>query len=147
MRKTDLYLAYGSNLNLRQMKFRCPTAKVVGSTVLENYKMVFRGARRSGVATIEKCKGFKVPVLIWQITPADEISLDRYEGYPTFYRKEYFDVQLNGEKQKAMVYIMNEGREKNYPSKYYFRTILEGYICAEFDKKILNDAVEKLYDD
>ena len=93
MRKTDLYLAYGSNLNLRQMKFRCPTAKVVGSAVLEDYKMVFRGARRSGVATIEKCKGFKVPVLIWKITPLDEIRLDRYEGYPYFYRKEYFDVQ------------------------------------------------------
>ena len=147
MQKTDLYLAYGSNLNLRQMKFRCPTAKVVGSAVLEDYKMVFRGARRSGVATIEKCKGFKVPVLIWQITPADEISLDRYEGYPYFYRKEYFDVEFNGKTQKAMVYIMNEGREKSYPSKYYFRTILEGYNCANFDKKILSDAVEKLYDD
>ncbi|MDO4199872.1 MAG: gamma-glutamylcyclotransferase family protein [Clostridia bacterium] len=147
MKKTDLYLAYGSNLNLRQMRFRCPTAKVVGSAVLEDYKMVFRGAHRSGVATIEKCKGFKVPVLIWKITSADERSLDRYEGYPIFYRKEYFDVELNGKKQKAMVYIMNEGREKNYPSKYYFRTILEGYITAKFDEKILNSAVNKLYDD
>ena len=25
-----LYIAYGSNLNLKQMKYRCPTAKFVG---------------------------------------------------------------------------------------------------------------------
>ena len=72
MKKTDLYLVYGSNLNLHQVKFRCSTAKVIGSAILEDYKMVFRGAQRSGVATIEKCKGFKVPVLIWEITPSDE---------------------------------------------------------------------------
>lgn len=29
-RKPRLYVAYGSNLNLTQMAFRCPTAKVVG---------------------------------------------------------------------------------------------------------------------
>ena len=28
------YIAYGSNLNLRQMKMRCPTAKVMGTVVL-----------------------------------------------------------------------------------------------------------------
>lgn len=25
------YLAYGSNLNVRQMKYRCPTAKIAGT--------------------------------------------------------------------------------------------------------------------
>ena len=31
MSKTRLYIAYGSNLNLPQMEYRCPTAKVVGA--------------------------------------------------------------------------------------------------------------------
>lgn len=26
-----LYIAYGSNLNLNQMKYRCPTANVAGN--------------------------------------------------------------------------------------------------------------------
>lgn len=32
--QTNLYLAYGSNLNLEQMRYRCPDAKVVGYTYL-----------------------------------------------------------------------------------------------------------------
>ena len=31
MNKDRLYIAYGSNLNLEQMKHRCPTAEVVGA--------------------------------------------------------------------------------------------------------------------
>ena len=27
-----LYIAYGSNLNLSQMKHRCPTARVIGTS-------------------------------------------------------------------------------------------------------------------
>lgn len=30
-----LYIAYGSNLNLKQMKYRCPTAKLVGKGTIE----------------------------------------------------------------------------------------------------------------
>ena len=29
------YIAYGSNLNISQMKTRCPDAKIVGKTKLE----------------------------------------------------------------------------------------------------------------
>lgn len=34
-----LYIAYGSNLNINQMKYRCPTAKLVGKGVVENYEL------------------------------------------------------------------------------------------------------------
>ena len=34
-----LYIAYGSNLNLKQMKYRCPTAKLIGKGVVENYPL------------------------------------------------------------------------------------------------------------
>ena len=30
----DIYYAYGSNLNLRQMARRCPTAKLLGTGVI-----------------------------------------------------------------------------------------------------------------
>ena len=36
--KSRFYIAYGSNLNLQQMKHRCPTAEVVGTAVLRNWK-------------------------------------------------------------------------------------------------------------
>ena len=37
------YIAYGSNLNLKQMAMRCPTAKVVGRAMLKDYQLTFRG--------------------------------------------------------------------------------------------------------
>ena len=51
--KQRLYIAYGSNLNLEQMAFRCPTAKVVGKSELKDYELLFRGGRRGAVATVE----------------------------------------------------------------------------------------------
>ena len=74
-----LYFAYGSNINLKQMKHRCPNAKVVGPVTLDGYRLTFRG---SGVATILPCEGRKVEGLLWKLTLACERALDYYEGYP-----------------------------------------------------------------
>ena len=32
------YLAYGSNLYTPQMRYRCPSARLMGTAVIENYK-------------------------------------------------------------------------------------------------------------
>lgn len=83
-----LYFAYGSNINLEQMEYRCPAAKAVGPVILENYELLFRGnTRGNGVATIAPREGSKVHGLLWWITPACEQSLDFYEGYPRLYEK------------------------------------------------------------
>ena len=47
-----LYIAYGSNLNLKQMKYRCPTAKLVGKGIVENYELQFKGMPHCSYATI-----------------------------------------------------------------------------------------------
>ena len=41
MAKNRLYIAYGSNLNLPQMAFRCPTAKVVGASEIKGQSYAF----------------------------------------------------------------------------------------------------------
>ena len=86
-----IYLAYGSNLHIEHMQQRCPTAEVLGTSTLLGYRLVF-----NGVATIEPDPDRSVPVLLWDIKPADEIPLDRYEGYPQLYRRETVQVELNG---------------------------------------------------
>lgn len=141
-----LYIAYGSNLNLPQMAFRCPTAKVVGKGVLKGYELLFRGSRRSAVATVEPKEGATVPVLVWDIKPADELSLDRYEGYPRFYDKETMEVEMEGKSVPAMVYVMTPGHEFGTPSEYYLETIREGYETAGFDTDVLDAAVEHAYE-
>lgn len=135
--KRRLYVAYGSNLNLQQMARRCPTAKVVGIAMLRNWQLYFHGA-----ATIERCKGAKVPVVIWALQTKDEAALDIYEGWPRMYRKENVRITLRGKQVRAMVYIMNGGT-KHPPSIMYYNTILEGYKSAGFDVGILAEAAKR----
>lgn len=134
------YIAYGSNLNLGQMAARCPCAKVASASMLENYRLLFRGAHEGAVATVEPADGGSVPVLVWEITPTDEAALDRYEGFPFLYRKEEINVPLTGETVSAMIYIMTEGRPAGRPSCHYYSVILEGYNTAGFDTDTLRTA-------
>ena len=40
--KQTYYLAYGSNLNENQMRYRCPNAVKVGTLMLDDYQLEFR---------------------------------------------------------------------------------------------------------
>jgi len=140
--KTKLYAAYGSNLDLDQMAYRCPYATVAGKSEIKNYELIFRGSKGSAVATVEPKKYCSVPVLIWEITEFDEAALDRYEGWPKFYRKENFTIEVKGKPTEVMIYIMNDGYPIGLPSLNYFSTIRHGYNSAKFDLKILNDFLE-----
>ena len=133
-----LYIAYGSNLNLPQMGRRCPTAKVVGTSEIKNYELLFRG-----VATGEPKEGASVPILLWKIEALDEAALDRYEGWPHLYRKEMMDVELEGKSVSAMVYVMNDVRFLGMPSESYYKVIEEGYQTAGFDTAVLEHALER----
>jgi len=123
------------------MSVRCPAARIAGTSLMEGWRLQFKGGRRCAVATVEPCQGASVPVLVWEITPADETALDRYEGFPFLYRKETVTVPLNGKLVKAMLYVMNEGRPPGQPSAYYYSTILEGYNDSYFDSQTLLKAV------
>ena len=133
------YLAYGSNLNLSQMRRRCPNAKKVGSFLLRGYELKFRY-----YLTIRESPNGVVPLGIFEIDENDERSLDRYEGYPTHYRKEYLEVELNGKPIKALVYIMNEEvRGVMVPDIFYVTTCLEGYKDFGFDSGYLFKAYKE----
>lgn len=43
------YLAYGSNLNIPQMQYRCPEARIIGTAVIEGYRLLFKGRDRKSV--------------------------------------------------------------------------------------------------
>lgn len=138
--KQKLYLAYGSNLNLEQMKKRCPTAKVVCASEVRDYELLFRGGY-GAVATIEPCQGKNVPVLVWMIQPKDEKALDRYEGYPRLYTKESIPVRIGDSIVPVMGYVMTVGHAYGIPSQGYLNTIAEGYASAGFDTKVLREAL------
>ena len=128
------YIAYGSNLNKEQMKKRCPNAEVVGTSYINDYKLKY-----NLYLTIEKSIGSKVPVAIWRINNKDELSLDRYEGYPRIYRKEYMDVEVDNTMKKCIIYIMNDIVERKdvSPTKEYFERCKRGYEDFGFDVNYL----------
>lgn len=141
------YLAYGSNLSMRQMAYRCPDAVYVGSAVIKDYQLLFKGSFTGSYLTIEPKKDSQVPVLVWEISRADEQRLDRYEGYPAFYYKKEMKVAVDSfltqEKKdvEAIVYVMHEECKKGCPSAEYYEVCKEGYHRFGFDEKILKTAL------
>ena len=140
--KMKLYLAYGSNLNLGQMAYRCPDSQVAGMAQLPGYRLLFRGRPGNAHATIEESAGYTVPVLLWRVSVRDEALLDRYEGYPYYYDKVQIPVELDGKTVSAMAYVMQPGFDLNKPSPSYLHTIREGYQAAGFDQAVLDQALE-----
>ncbi len=136
-----LYVAYGSNLNVRQMKHRCPGAKIYGTGIIEDYALQFKGQPHGAFATIAPQEGVSVLVAVWEISEKNEQALDRYEGYPSHYFKQNVPVQLDGEEANAMVYIMNLKMGFGIPSAYYYQTVDEGYNDCKLDTHVLNKAV------
>lgn len=130
---SKLYLAYGSNLNKKQMAVRCPTARPVGSAMIYGWELVFRG-----VADIVKSKdeNMCVPVGLWELEPEDELSLDVYEGYRYPHDSNLYDkIKVAG----IMTYQMTS--DGIYaPSTSYFNSILEGYRDFGLDTSYLYDS-------
>ena len=62
------YIAYGSNLNVAQMRRRCPAARIVGTAVLYGWRLLFKGSKTGAYLTIEQQEGFSVPVAVWEVS-------------------------------------------------------------------------------
>ena len=143
------YIAYGSNLNIPQMRMRCPGATILGTADLKGWELLFRGSKTGSYLTIEEKEGGSVPVVIWEVTQSDEAALDRYEGFPSFYYKRNIRLRYKGIRSGrlrqvvAFAYIMHEDRPIGIPTDFYMRVCLEGYDAFRFDKKILLDAYDK----
>ena len=146
--ENTLYFAYGSNINLGQMEYRCPDASVVGPVVLEGWELLFR---RGGFATIAPKEGETVHGLLWSLTRSCERSLDRYEGYPRFYDKKMVIVRdSEGRSLSVMAYIMDDRfREPMLPAESYYNGILEGYqqngLPVSALKKAWEHAVQEVH--
>jgi Gamma-glutamyl cyclotransferase, AIG2-like len=142
-----LYFAYGSNLHLGQMARRCPDAEPLGSIILPDTQLVFRG-----VADVIRQDGAQCPGGIWRITKRCEAALDRYEGYDPdhpergMYRKELVQVDgLPDGETEIMLYAMNSTGIYP-PSDGYFQTIVQGYKDFGLDRAALKIALDHSYE-
>jgi hypothetical protein len=134
-----IYMAYGSNLNKEMMKDRCPNAEPIGSAFFPDYRLCFKG-----VADMIPAKGFKIAVGLWRLTDACELALDRYEGFPHLYRKNFWKQGDTG--NVYMAYLMNK-KHFGPPSQAYFDCIADGYHDFKIPITHLNDALQHSYDE
>ena len=126
-----LYLAYGANMDADSMAFRCPNAQPRGVFLLRNWELQFYCH-----ATIERRKGSAVAGVLWALTPDCERSLDRFEGFPTYYTKRTWCQ--DGE--WIMFYEMTNPKSGR-PSSYYVENIAESYRKWQLPKKRLEAAL------
>lgn len=141
MRK--LYWAYGSNLNIEQMNYRCPAAVPIEPLTVKNLVLRFRGVADVAYLTGAHCEGG-----LWEITDECEDALDDYEGvgprgFGGLYRKCYFDYADpdTGEIHKVLYYKMNRTGIMP-PSEGYLDCIVKGYADFGIDTERLRKAVD-----
>ena len=143
------YFAYGSNLSVEQMSYRCPDAVPIGTGKIKDYELLFRGSKTGSYLTIEPKKGSYVPVLVWEVSDSDERRLDRYEGYPVFYRKETLAIpvtMLSKRKTRRItgfMYVMDMSHPLGKPYEWYYEVCLEGYRRFGFDESLLETALDR----
>lgn len=140
------YLAYGANMDAGIVANRCKDAKFLGTGVLENYRLMFKGEEPLAYATIEQWDGFKVPFVLWEISASDERALDRFEGFPKVYKKRTVKIEFGGEKFSAMYYAKPEKICVGQPMTHYVEVLQAAYEKFGFDMAILNEAL-RLSDD
>ena len=81
-----IYAAYGSNMSPDQMTERAPHSPMSGTGWLRGWRLTFAGADigwEGSLATVTEDRDdpeAKVFVVLYDVTPDDEVSLDRWEG-------------------------------------------------------------------
>ena len=96
-----LYFAYGSNMDPARMAKRCPGAIDLGGAILRNHRVVERL-----YADIDFAEGAEMQGVLYVITEEHLRKLDRFEGYPSVYRRIWVDVEFEDCVYQAVTYEM-----------------------------------------
>lgn len=137
MLEKRLMFAYGANMNVENMAFRCPAARPVSNYILRDWELEFYSH-----ATIRPKKGAEVAGVLWYITDECEWNLDAFEGFPTYYTKRSW-IQ---DSEHVMFYEM-AGFLQGQPSQGYIDDIRSQYhrwhLPVEYLDRAINATVKK----
>jgi gamma-glutamylcyclotransferase (GGCT)/AIG2-like uncharacterized protein YtfP len=137
MLETRLYFAYGANMNMDSMSWRCPASRPVGAFILKDWELEFYSH-----ANIRESTGNSVHGVLWAITEDCERSLDAFEGFPDYYIKRSW-VQ---DSRHIMFYEMTDFK-RGQPSPGYISDIRSSYhhwhLPVECLDQIIDATVKK----
>jgi len=141
------YFAYGSNLDLPQMKRRCPSSKLISKGSLSGYRLTFNrfsSGWGGGVADVIQEQGYEVWGLVFEISDSDLERLDRYEGcykeQTSLYErwKAVIDIP-NGQVCDVWVYTVVEKQKFVPPTSEYLQIIKDAAVKWNFPKNYQDD--------
>ena len=150
------YFAYGSNLDLPQMKRRCPSSKLISKGSLSGYRLTFNkfsSGWGGGVADVIQDQGSKVWGLVFELSDTDLKRLDRYEGYHKDWTSLYERWKAvidtpNGQVSDVWVYTVVEKQKFVKPTLEYLQIIKDAAKKWNFPKAYLTLAyLNALYED
>ncbi|HVN12610.1 MAG TPA: gamma-glutamylcyclotransferase [Kineosporiaceae bacterium] len=117
-----LYAAYGSNLDPERMGLRAPHSPLQGTGWLPGWRLTFGGEDVSwegALGTVVEDPDHQVYVALYDLTPADEESLDKWEGVDIgLFRKLRVRVQTLDGDVAAWIYVL-DAYEGGLPSARY----------------------------
>lgn len=137
------FFAYGTNISQQEMNKHSANAVFIGYGELENFALKFRGFQGHAIATLEKQKGSKTPIAIYDLTQADRFTLDNFEKFPYAYIRKKVKANLNGKIIKGYIYVLKIKLEPNLPNDEYIKALRLSYFEAGFDDRPIDDAVEE----
>jgi len=170
---STIYFGYGSNLWRQQMEQRCPHSEYKGVARLNDYKWLINERGYANVVEISRHKSSEtkedLPVpsvkayedevwgLVYTLQPSDEARLDRNEGVPVAYTKEWLvcdfwpvedgdgpaNLTAKPEQVNMLVYINREQVTPSAPKKEYIYRMNKG-IHDAVDEGVPEKYVEKV---
>jgi hypothetical protein len=130
-----LYFAYGSNMDWKQMRQRCPSVRFIGVARLADHRLAF--TRRSinrgcGVADALHERGSEVWGAVFEVPDPEVGELDKSEGYQTGRAKNSYwrracMVFIGGDCQqplKVETYFADPQKNPPLPNQAYIDLIL-----------------------
>ena len=120
--KTELYFAYGSNMDFDQLEFRIPNEfNSQGVGRLDNWEWIINERGYANIIPKVDSQTFGV---LFNISLDALRRLDRYEGYPELYTRERLPVYFGKQLLEPWVYMDLNNKTPGAPRSGYLERII-----------------------
>jgi len=126
------YFSYGSNMSIRRLRLRVPSASCIGSGILKEHELRFhKVSSKDGSAKCDAtCTANPDQVVygvVYRIDEAEKPALDRAEGLGFGYELNYVLIQMErADDVRAFCYFATSINPRLRPLDWYREHVLRG---------------------
>ncbi len=124
-----LYFAYGSNLSVRRMCRRIPSARPLGPALLPGHRLAFHKVGRDGSgkcdAASSRRREDRVHGVLYWFAPQHKTVLDEHEG-PGYTQQQVVVTRRDGTRHAAYLYSATEIDANLRPFAWYLEHVVRG---------------------